>query len=400
MEHEKDECLQLNKTICGLVQSARQFFKKLVNCLVKLGFVGGMVDPCLMTKVAGNQVVIVAIYVDDCLFCGHEALIKETIQGIKENGFQVKVEDDLSDCLSCKIIFNKPRTKAWLGQPHLIKNLVSKFGNLVQKMQTCRTPGTPNQGMIRLKEGEDLFKVSAEEHALFKSGVGMLLYLVKHSSPDIANPVRELSKVMDNPSKAAMKELKGVVKFLLDTRDYGLRIEPESVKLDKWELVVCTDSDWAGDKDTRQSVTGYILFLLKVPILWKSKSQKCLSLSSSEAEFYALSEAAKDIKFVHMLMESMGFEIQLPIVAKVDNVGALFMTENVSSAGRTKHMDLRMRYVNKMAEEGFLKFEFVNTKNNLADGFTKNVNGETYEKHVRSLVKSKREFLTEEGMKV
>ena len=104
------------------------------------------------------------------------------------------------------------------------------------------------------------------------------------------------------------------------------------------------------------------MFLLNVPILWKSQSQKCLSLSSSEAEFHALSEAAKDIKFVHMLMESMGFEVQLPIVAKVDNIGALFVTENVSTEGRTKHMDLRTCYVNKMAEEGFLKFEFVNTK--------------------------------------
>ena len=56
-----------------------------------------MVDPCLMTKVTDKQVAFVAIHVDDCLFCGHEALINETIQGIKNNGFQVKVEDDLSD---------------------------------------------------------------------------------------------------------------------------------------------------------------------------------------------------------------------------------------------------------------------------------------------------------------
>jgi hypothetical protein len=155
---------------------------------------------------------------------------------------------------------------------------------------------------------------------------------------------------------------------------------------------VYTDSDWAGDKDTRLSVTGYVLFLMNVPILWKSKAQKSLALSSSEAEYYALSEAAKDIKFVHMLLTSMGMKVILPIVVKVDNVGAIFMTENISTSGRTKHLDLRTRYVNTMAEEGFIKFEFVRSAQNKSDHLTKNVTGEIYEAHVNDYVKSKRTF--------
>ena len=67
------------------------------------------------------------------------------------------------------------------------------------------------------------------------------------------------------------------------------------MKDDKWVLKVYTDSNWAGDKNTRISVSGYVLFLMNVPILWRSKSQKAITLSSSEAEYYALGEAAKDV---------------------------------------------------------------------------------------------------------
>jgi hypothetical protein len=267
--------------------------------------------------------------VDDCLFVGNEKLIQETVEGIKKWGLDVKIEDDLSDYLSCKILFSKDRSKAWLGQPHLIKSLQEKCGDMVRNLQTYRTPGTPNQGIVRAKKDEVMEKVNEEDHTLYRSGVGMLLFLVKHSRPDIANAVRELSKMMDGPSPAAMKELKRVIKFVLDTQDYGLKLEPDKMTNNRWNLKVYTDSDWAGDKDTRLSVTGYVLFLMNVPILWKSKAQKSLALSSSEAEYYALSEAAKDIKFVHMLLTSMGMEVILPIVVKVDNVGAIFMTENI-----------------------------------------------------------------------
>ena len=58
----------------------------------------------------------------------------------------------------------------------------------------------------------------------------------------------------------------------------------------KWNLVSFSDSDWAGDKDNRRSINGFIIFLCGVPIVWRSKQQKTVALSSSEAEFVAISE--------------------------------------------------------------------------------------------------------------
>ena len=84
-----------------------------------------------------------------------------------------------------------------------------------------------------------------------------------------------------------------------------------------------TDSDYTGDKETRISVTGYILFFMGVPLTWKSKSQKSMTLSSSEAEYVALSEAAKEIKFIYQLLQRIRVEIELPITVKVDNIGVI-----------------------------------------------------------------------------
>src|SRR6056300_736434 len=222
MVHMEDECLQLMKTIYGLVQSARQFYKKLKVKLLKLGFEEGIVDPCLMVRKNKLGIVMIAIYVDDCLMIGKQEAIDDAIAGLEKSRFKLKIENELTDYLSCNIIFNKSKTKAWVGQPHLLKNLREKFGERVKKLQMYRTPGTPGYGVLR-PEKDDPMQVSKEEHTIYRSGVGMLLYLVKHTRPDIANITRELSKVMDKPTKA---ELHRAIKFVLDTADYGLKIEP------------------------------------------------------------------------------------------------------------------------------------------------------------------------------
>jgi hypothetical protein len=142
----------------------------------------------------------------------------------------------------------------------------------------------------------------------------------------------------------------------MDTDDYGLKVLPTISRTKKWNMTVYTDSDWAGDKDNRHSVSGYAIFLSDRVILWKSKLQKPLELSSSEAEYYGMSEAAKD-------------------------VGAIIMAENATATARTKHVDARYHFVREYVESGFLKIVFVNSKENKADMFTKNASSELYGKH-------------------
>jgi len=100
----------------------------------------------------------------------------------------------------------------------------------------------------------------------------------------------------------------------------------------------------------------------------------------------ALSEAAKVIKFfIIQVLLSIGIEVELPVVVCVDNVGAIFMAENVSTSPRIKHVDVCYHFVREFVGEDFIKIIFIRTKDNRADIFTKNVVGDLFDKHSEGL---------------
>ena len=124
-----------------------------------------------------------------------------------------------------------------------------------------------------------------------------------------------------------MRELRRVTKFVLDTKNLGLHIVPTMCD-GIWCLEVLSDSDFANDKETRICVYGHIVFSCGVPIAWKSKSMKSGVLSTTDAEYVAVSEVVKEIKILYQLLISMGIKVPLPIKIKVDNVGVIWLANN------------------------------------------------------------------------
>ena len=116
----------------------------------------------------------------------------------------------------------------------------------------------------------------------------MLLYLVKHSHPNLANTTRELLKANDGANPAAYKELLHPINYVLDRKNLGLKIELMGNSNKPWEIVCFGNSDYAGDTVSRRSISFFILYVLVVPVSWQSKLQKSVSLSSSEAEYVLL----------------------------------------------------------------------------------------------------------------
>jgi hypothetical protein len=140
---------------------------------------------------------------------------------------------------------------------------------------------------------------------------------------------------MDSATLGAYNELLRVIKLVVDTKTFGLKVQP---KLDNnlgWDLKIFCNSNWAGDPKTRVSVTGFIIYLLSVPIFWRSKSQKGVTLSRTEAEYVAISEAVKELKFIYYLLNDLHIKVNLPIVVKTDNIGAIFMSKNALTGFHT-----------------------------------------------------------------
>ena len=94
----------------------------------------------------------------------------------------------------------------------------------------------------------------------------------------------------------------------------------------------------------------------------------------------------KEIKFIYYLLQGIGINIELQIIVKTDNIGAMFMAQNSSSGVRTRHVDTRYHYIRENVEDGIIKIEFVRSMENDSDIFTKNVTQEIYEKHVRNFL--------------
>jgi hypothetical protein len=146
---------------------------------------------------------------------------------------------------------------------------------------------------------------------------------------------------MDSVTWGAYNQLLRVIKFVIDTKIFGLKVQP---KLDNnlgWDLKIFYDSNWAGDPEIRVRVTEFIIYLLNIPTCWRSKSQKGVTLLSTEAEYVAISEAVKEFKFIYYLLCDLHIKVNLPIVVKTDNIGAIFMSENAFTGFRTWHVDIR-----------------------------------------------------------
>jgi hypothetical protein len=135
--------------------------------------------------------------------------------------------------------------------------------------------------------------LSSKDQTKYHSGVGILLYLVKHSRPDISNVVRELTKVLDGATNAHWKSLICTIKFVLDTKLYALILSPFTKKDGSLFLQGYSDSEFAGDRENCKSGFGFITFLCGACISWKSKAYHNVNISSAEAEYYAGSEMAK-----------------------------------------------------------------------------------------------------------
>ena len=138
-----------------------------------------------------------------------------------------------------------------------------------------------------------------------------MLYLTKHSRPDIANADRELSKSMDGASKLQYREMLRVIKFVLDTKDLGLKMVP-TLHEGIWNLESFSDSYFANDKETRISVHGHVIYFCGVPVTLKRKCMKSVLLSTTYAKLGAVSEVVNEIKFLYQLLESIDVKLPLP----------------------------------------------------------------------------------------
>ena len=374
--YPKGIVLLLLKTIYGLKQAAFEYWQALLKAIRAIGLKRSKADPCVYYRWTQNGLNIWCSWVDDIMSCGHKNDVDEGREALKQF-FDLDEVGELKEYVGCKVEYNREKGYMKLTQPVLIQSFEDEFE---LPSQVYKTPAAPGNILV---SGDVI--LNEQEHRLYRKGVGKLIHLSKYSKPGILNAVRELSRFGAKPTKAHLKELLRCMKYCMDTKEKGLMLKPNK----KWngskdfefEITGDSDSNFATCPETRRSVSGWSAKLNGAPYTRKSKMQKFVTLSVTEAECVAATSCVQDMLFGKRFLESLGLKVKLPMTLYMDNKGGVDIFNNWSIAGNTRAVSTRFAYIRELKEEGILEIKWKSGNDNNADIFTKNLDATTYEKH-------------------
>ena len=333
-------------------------------------------DPCVYFKWKNKKLQVCASWVDDLLSAGQEKYIIEDRNGLKKH-FELDELGKLKEYVGAKVDYNNKEGWIKLTQPVLIQSFEDEFELPNASYKTAGTPG------ITLRKSE--VTLNAEEHRQYQKGVGKLIHLAENSRPDILNPVRELSRHGGEPSPAHMTEMLRVMKYCVDTKTWGLLLWPHG----KWDgsnghefgITGRSDAAYASCKETMTSVSGWSCEIDGAAYVRKSKTQRFVTLSVTEAECVAAVSCVQDMIYGKNFLESLGLKVKMPMDLYMDNKGGVDIFNGWSISGNTRAVSIRFAYIRELKEQGILKIHWLSGEMLAADLFTKNLDSATAEKH-------------------
>src|SRR5258708_5196102 len=231
-------------------------------------------------------------------------------------------------------------------------------------LPTAQSVSTPMAINIRLPKKET---PEVDQH-LYQSMLGSLMYAAIRTRPNIMFAVHYLSQFSVAPSSEHIMALKCVYQYLNGTRDLRITFHGNWIGDD---IIGFMDLDWAGDVNSRRSVSRYIFIFCGAAIAWSAKKQLMIALSSMEAEYMALTHAGKESTFLEHLYKNVSIPISLPIFLLVDNQSTIVLAENPIFHTCSKHIEVQHHWVCEKIKGGSIELEYVPTADQVADIFMK-----------------------------
>ncbi|XP_019177709.1 PREDICTED: uncharacterized protein LOC109172914 [Ipomoea nil] len=200
--------------------------------------------------------------------------------------------------------------------------------------------------------------------------VGALQYLTI-TRPDLSYASNHLCQFMHSPSVDHWGLVKCVLRYIKVTLNYGLRLSPSS----SVAIHAFSDSDWAGCQIDRTNTSGYAVYLGSNLISWLSRKQRTVACLFIEAEYKALPDVSAEVTWVVSLLRELGLHSGQPSTLWCDNLGEIYLCANPVFHARTKHVEIDYHFVRDKVASGDFIVNFVSTKHQLADIFTKPLPG-------------------------
>jgi hypothetical protein len=199
----------------------------------------------------------------------------------------------------------------------------------------------------------------------YQRGIGSLMYAATSTHPDIAFPITILSQFMCNLEWIHWEAVKDVIRYLKGTADLTLTLGGSVNGLEAY-----VDADWASQPH-RHSMSGCTVLLHSSPVVWSTRKQSIIALSTAEVEYIALTTVMREILYLQALIMELYEPVIPPIPVYCNNQGAIALASNNKFHTRTKHIDLRYHYIQSLVWSGILNLQYCPTEDNIADIFTK-----------------------------
>lgn len=375
--------LRVIRAIYGLRRAPKAWNDKVTAKFIELGFTACMSDECLFVKKTNNGLIIIGVFVDDIICLSQKedkAELEEIIKQLKAS-WPINDLGDAQKVLGMEIVRDRVNRTLLVKQESYIEKMLTQYGmehciavdNPATTFKHNETDGTSME--VDTTTANNNFQNDENKSVTLKvekfgQYVGALLYVAITSHPEIQHAVMVLSKKLQAPDTTDLNRVKRIFRYLKGVKHLGLfyhRGQDDSYPT----LLALSDSDWAGDVGNRRSISGNAMMLGNCVVSWMAKQQPIVAQSSTEAEYIAANEAGREVVWLRMLMDEIGYKQDKPTDLLLDNQVAMLMVKGDAKYNRRKHIAVKYFWIREQITNNAIDVKWIDTKNQLADIFTK-----------------------------
>ncbi|TFY52252.1 hypothetical protein EVJ58_g10120 [Rhodofomes roseus] len=359
---------ELVRGIYGTKQGGRTWNDTLNEYLLSIGFTRLSCEHCIYYRTNERGTVLTGVHVDDFLLTASTSAAKEEFKEELRRKWAIADLGEARFCIGIQIDRDRASRSVAVSQTALIDKIIKEFR---MDGPDCAPMSTPMDAGLRLSRTMHAPKTQDEKDRAsrlpYRSLIGCLMYLAIGTRPDIALAVQQLSQFLDCYGSIHWDAAKRVVRYLKGTRTLRLVLGGA----DAANLNGYADASHAGCYDTRRSVGGYCWNLGSGIISWAARKQPTVSTSTTEAEYIASCESAKEAVWLRFLLDGIGFTQPVATVMRVDSTSAMSLSTDSTFHARVKHVDIKWHYLREVVAAKKLALQHVPGHLNVADAFTK-----------------------------
>lgn len=380
---QKGTAVQILRSMYGLKQSGRIWFKRFQEEMLTMGFSHDDIAPCLFIKQENKEFIVISVYVDDINIFGTQKICDHTTHMLKKS-FEMKDLGKTSYCLGLQ--FEHLPNGILLHQSTYTHKLLKQF--YMDKAHPVTSP----MDVRALDNKKDIFRKRLPNepllgsHMPYLSAIGALMFLANQTRPDISFAVNLLARHSTQPTLRHWNGIKRIFRYLKGTPDMGLYFPKDAHQT----LVGFADAGYLADSDDAKSQTGYVFMVGETAISWKSCKQTLTATSTKHAEIIALYETCQEALSLRSLISHIysqcGFSpLTKPTTLYEDNQAVVHQVSKGYIKGPlTKHIAPKFFFTHEQQGEK-VEVKWIPSKDNHADLFTKALQPALHQHHCHGI---------------